>query len=232
MHTRSLKVSFRYKNGRPGTAVKATSTVRVPNRGTPLQLHLGYVPSGSAISDRDLDRLDAKLLSEWTLLYPGGVAVIDREDAKAKWKKVGEKRLPIDRTAAFQQMMRWFNRDFTIIAPFTGEYRAHDCDFMFNSFFFDSAKKIAPGRGDVDRESITEWWQNSEMPRLLYRFHDFTKRRPTIAFGPGGFIVFLKSNIATGYAFRSYIRTSAAEISRLYRVYAPEPSVDPVYPGE
>lgn len=204
----AIRISFRYKRGSRG-AVKVFTTMRVDGLRNPRQLHLGYVPVGATLSEHHFARLEDKLKAGREHYKRHKFVVINREDAMAKWGRLGQpRRAPIDRAVARAQLKLWLEDPGKPTLPAFGGItcQTHQLDSVYEEFYLSSYVRIIARSPALDPAHFAQWWENMELPRLLHRYHAYVHRKKNYHFCRGGFVRFAAFNAAQGFALKQYIR--------------------------
>lgn len=92
---RTVKINFRIKRDHGSTASwKVYTTLRTPSKHQPVQIHIGYLPEITPISEHNKEKLLEKLKNKWLQHFGNKEVEINWEDAQEKFaSKVENKSL-------------------------------------------------------------------------------------------------------------------------------------------
>lgn len=216
----TAKVSFRSKRGSCG-AIKVYTSVRIPGRMHPQQIHLGYLSSAADISPKDCQQIERRLQQKWYELFGRRNVTIDRKDAAEKWgKRHHPSRPSVDREAAVRQILQWMQfSDERLTAPFgkhvwqataaPGDGRPVTQAEFIDAYLIKLPEKVLAILSDSSLEiDINEWWATTEGPRLLWAYFRHAQRSKR-AFNRSGFLLYLFHNVKR-YAVANFLRSRGA----------------------
>ncbi len=168
-----------------------------------------------SISKTYIKRIKDRLIEKRPPNIPDNLTPsINIKELKKRWKNRNiKKNNKVDREHAEKQILLWCGEKEEKITDYFYSGIEPKADQVSNEFFTESIFALArkgSKTGNLDEDSFFNWWNDKEVPRLLYRYHAYLKNNNRLCeFSRYGFIEYLNNNINKKYAIRDFIRATS-----------------------